>query len=55
MIQLPGGIGFTWEHEAHRYFKAPGSLTQLFDGDKGAEIHPYREGYSGISSSRLRQ
>jgi alkylation response protein AidB-like acyl-CoA dehydrogenase len=21
MIQLHGGIGFTWEHEAHRYFK----------------------------------
>jgi alkylation response protein AidB-like acyl-CoA dehydrogenase len=21
MIQLHGGIGFTWEHPAHRYFK----------------------------------
>jgi alkylation response protein AidB-like acyl-CoA dehydrogenase len=39
MIQLHGGIGFTWEHEAHRYFKraktsqlllgTPGQLRQL--------------------------
>jgi alkylation response protein AidB-like acyl-CoA dehydrogenase len=31
MIQLHGGIGFTWEHEAHRYFKRAKS-TQLMCG-----------------------
>ncbi|HVV30968.1 MAG TPA: acyl-CoA dehydrogenase family protein [Mycobacteriales bacterium] len=31
MIQLHGGIGFTWEHEAHRYFKRAKS-TQLLYG-----------------------
>jgi alkylation response protein AidB-like acyl-CoA dehydrogenase len=31
MIQLHGGIGFTWEHEAHRYFKRAKS-TQLMSG-----------------------
>ena len=24
MIQLHGGIGFTWEHDAHLYFKRAG-------------------------------
>ena len=31
MIQLHGGIGFTWEHEAHLYFKRAKS-TQLLLG-----------------------
>jgi alkylation response protein AidB-like acyl-CoA dehydrogenase len=31
MIQLHGGIGFTWEHETHRYFKRAKS-TQLLHG-----------------------
>jgi alkylation response protein AidB-like acyl-CoA dehydrogenase len=31
MIQLHGGIGFTWEHAAHRYFKRAKS-TQLLLG-----------------------
>jgi alkylation response protein AidB-like acyl-CoA dehydrogenase len=30
-IQLHGGIGFTWEHEAHLYFKRAKS-TQLLLG-----------------------
>ncbi len=34
MIQLHGGIGFTWEHEAHRYFKRAKS-TQLLLGPVG--------------------
>ena len=29
-IQLHGGIGFTWEHEAHRYFKRAKSSQLLF-------------------------
>lgn len=34
MIQLHGGIGFTWEHEAHLYFKRARSIqTLLLDGN----------------------
>ncbi|GAA4558534.1 acyl-CoA dehydrogenase family protein [Planotetraspora kaengkrachanensis] len=29
-IQLHGGIGFTWEHEAHLYFKRAHSAAELF-------------------------
>jgi alkylation response protein AidB-like acyl-CoA dehydrogenase len=31
-IQLLGGIGFTWEHDAHRYFKRA-TTTRLLGGD----------------------
>ncbi len=31
-IQLHGGIGFTWEHPAHRYFKRAASTDLLFGG-----------------------
>lgn len=31
MLQLHGGIGFTWEHEAHRYLKRA-KTTQLLHG-----------------------
>jgi alkylation response protein AidB-like acyl-CoA dehydrogenase len=34
MIQLHGGIGFTWEHEAHRYFKRA-KTSQLLLGTPG--------------------
>jgi alkylation response protein AidB-like acyl-CoA dehydrogenase len=36
MIQLHGGIGFTWEHEAHLYFKRA-KATQLLLG-RGSEL-----------------
>jgi alkylation response protein AidB-like acyl-CoA dehydrogenase len=29
-IQMHGGIGFTWEHDAHLYFKRAQSSRQLF-------------------------
>jgi alkylation response protein AidB-like acyl-CoA dehydrogenase len=31
-IQMHGGIGFTWEHDAHLYFKRAKS-SELFLGD----------------------
>ena len=34
MVQLHGGIGFTWEHEAHRYLKRA-KTTQLVLGPRG--------------------
>jgi alkylation response protein AidB-like acyl-CoA dehydrogenase len=34
MIQLHGGIGFTWEHDAHLFFKRARSIqTMLMDGE----------------------
>ena len=34
MIQLHGGIGFTWEHDAHLFFKRARSIGSMFgDGD----------------------
>lgn len=30
MIQLHGGVGITWEHDAHRYFKRAHGSAQLF-------------------------
>ncbi len=30
MIQLHGGIGITWEHDAHRYFKRAHGTGELF-------------------------
>ena len=30
MIQLHGGIGFTWEHDAHLYFKRARGTATLF-------------------------
>jgi alkylation response protein AidB-like acyl-CoA dehydrogenase len=34
MVQMHGGIGFTWEHEAHRYLKRA-KTTQLLLGTRG--------------------
>ena len=31
-IQIHGGIGFTWEHPAHLYFKRAKSSEMLFGG-----------------------
>jgi alkylation response protein AidB-like acyl-CoA dehydrogenase len=30
MIQMHGGIGITWEHDAHLYFKRAHGAAQLF-------------------------
>ncbi len=37
MIQLHGGIGITWEHDAHLYFKRAHSSSQLF-GDPATHL-----------------
>jgi alkylation response protein AidB-like acyl-CoA dehydrogenase len=31
-IQILGGIGFTWEHEAHLYYRRAGAMAPLFGG-----------------------
>jgi alkylation response protein AidB-like acyl-CoA dehydrogenase len=37
MIQLHGGIGITWEHDAHLYFKRAHGSAQLF-GDPASQL-----------------
>jgi alkylation response protein AidB-like acyl-CoA dehydrogenase len=39
-IQIHGGIGFTWEHDAHLYFKRSAALSVLFGNadDAAAEL-----------------
>jgi alkylation response protein AidB-like acyl-CoA dehydrogenase len=32
-IQILGGIGFSWEHEAHLYFRRAGAAAPLFGGE----------------------
>jgi alkylation response protein AidB-like acyl-CoA dehydrogenase len=47
MIQLHGGIGFTWEHEAHRYLKRA-KTTQLRHGTP-AELRRLVSQRAGLS------
>ena len=43
-IQVHGGIGFTWEHDAHLYFRRAKS-SQLFLGDE----HYHRERFAALT------
>jgi alkylation response protein AidB-like acyl-CoA dehydrogenase len=55
MIQLHGGIGFTWEHEAHRYLKRA-KTSQLLQGTP-AELRRLvgqRAGLTGSAKPALR-
>jgi alkylation response protein AidB-like acyl-CoA dehydrogenase len=40
-IQLHGGIGYTWEHDAHLYYKNAISQQALFDSPEG-QLHRLR-------------
>ena len=35
LIQVHGGIGFTWEHDAHLYYKRLLTLKELAGGSPG--------------------
>jgi alkylation response protein AidB-like acyl-CoA dehydrogenase len=37
-IQVHGGVGFTWEHDAHLYFKRARAAATLFAGDARAAV-----------------
>ena len=37
-IQLLGGIGFTWEHDAHLYLRRASVLTALFGRDAATDV-----------------
>ena len=43
-IQVHGGIGFTWEHDAHLYFRRAKS-SQLMLGDE----HYHRERFAVLT------
>jgi alkylation response protein AidB-like acyl-CoA dehydrogenase len=43
-IQVHGGIGFTWEHDAHLYFRRAKS-SQLLFGDE----HYHRERFAALT------
>ena len=43
MIQLHGGIGFTWEHESHLYFKRAKSTQLLLGSVSGLRTEVARE------------
>jgi alkylation response protein AidB-like acyl-CoA dehydrogenase len=36
-VQVHGGIGFTWEHDAHLYVRRSGALSALFSTDRALE------------------
>ena len=41
-IQLLGGIGFTWEHDAHLHLRRAWALATLFDHDAASRRHGTR-------------
>ncbi|MEB4209753.1 acyl-CoA dehydrogenase family protein [Mycobacterium sp. 94-17] len=53
MIQLHGGIGFTWEHDAHLYFKRARSSAQLL-GDTHVCIEELAAELAAAANGSLR-
>ncbi len=47
-IQVLGGIGFTWEHDAHLYLRRAVSLRQLFGGGSGFRVATARAALAGV-------
>ena len=39
-IQVHGGIGFTWEHDAHLYLRRATALDALLDAEAAAATSP---------------
>jgi alkylation response protein AidB-like acyl-CoA dehydrogenase len=58
-IQILGGIGFTWEHEAHLYYRRAGAAAPLFGGVTTHldRIDPMRArpGTGGPATARYRE
>jgi alkylation response protein AidB-like acyl-CoA dehydrogenase len=50
-IQVLGGIGFTWEHEAHLYYRRAGAMAALFGGAAAQRdrLDPTRHGVAAIA------
>jgi alkylation response protein AidB-like acyl-CoA dehydrogenase len=48
-IQVHGGIGFTWEHDAHLYLRRAGALSSLFGPGDAAAADIYRLMAAGVA------
>jgi len=46
-IQILGGIGFTWEHDAHLYLKRASALRSLAGPSSGWRVHAARRALGG--------
>jgi alkylation response protein AidB-like acyl-CoA dehydrogenase len=46
-IQVLGGIGFTWEHDAHLYLKRSSTLRSLAGPSSGWRVHAARSALGG--------
>ncbi len=51
-IQVLGGIGFTWEHDAHLYLKRALAVRQLLGGTAGWQRSAARLASSGVRRTR---
>jgi alkylation response protein AidB-like acyl-CoA dehydrogenase len=51
-IQLLGGIGYTWEHDAHLYLKRSVAVRQLLGGTAGWQRRAARAALSGVRRER---
>ncbi|MBV9292368.1 MAG: acyl-CoA dehydrogenase family protein [Frankiales bacterium] len=51
-IQVLGGIGFTWEHDAHLYLKRALAGRQLFGGTSGWRLAAGRAAQAGVRRMR---
>jgi alkylation response protein AidB-like acyl-CoA dehydrogenase len=49
-VQVLGGIGFTWEHDAHLYLKRAAAVRQLLGG-----VHPWRAGAASLARAGVRR
>jgi 3-oxochol-4-en-24-oyl-CoA dehydrogenase len=47
-IQVHGGIGYTWEHDAHLYMRRAGSLASLFGPATAAQEDLFRLSAAGV-------
>ena len=52
-IQLHGGVGFTWEHEAHLYFKRARATATLLGSPAWQRERLVRRVASGKSSTPI--
>jgi alkylation response protein AidB-like acyl-CoA dehydrogenase len=50
-IQVHGGIGYTWEHDAHLFMRRAGSLPALFGTADTARADVYRLTRDGVARS----
>ena len=41
-VQVHGGVGFTWEHDAHLYVRRSGALSAIFSADRPPEAEAFR-------------